>query len=234
MDCFICHRSNWMQEKCLAFLKNLLEYYKDKIEDSDVFLPLEHHGADELLARLVREALPQEVIEKMSENNRWGRNLDLDDDDVHVTLQVLWNNVESHSKVKDILSALFESAMKCPWSEEGEQDVFHGKMMELQRTLKLSDREIDLMLVSLALHENILCDPRNRGGRISTSTNVFMMTKCLNVSEAAVLDSGANQKPLRRFDCLDDDLDFNGRLYPFLCGLTDEPLANSYFTKDTG
>ena len=24
MDCFICHRSNWMQEKCLDFPRNLL------------------------------------------------------------------------------------------------------------------------------------------------------------------------------------------------------------------
>ena len=87
MDCFICHRSNWMQEKCLGFLRNLLENYKDMIEDADVFLPLECPGADELLVRLVREEIPQDVIERMSERSRRGFLLELDDDPVHTTLE---------------------------------------------------------------------------------------------------------------------------------------------------
>ena len=231
MECLICHRSNWMQEKCLGFLKNLLENYKDKINDDDVFLPLECNGAEKLLARLVHETFPKDIIEDMSENRRNGFRLELDDDPAHVTLCGLWNVDETRPNVKAIFPALFENALVKPWGED-DTDVFHARMQELQRTLKLSDQEIDILLVSLAIQESILWDPRNDRRRGSSSRNLFMMAKCLNIGEASVLDAVSPQKPLRRFECLDEDLDVSRRMMPFLCGLSDEPLANSYFTKD--
>ena len=231
MDCFICHKSNWMQEKCLGFLRNLLENYKEKIEDSDVFLPLECKGADNLLAGLVRESFSLEQIEKMSKcGSRRMPQLDLDDDSVHDTLQVLWNRDDTHPMVKVFIQKLFENALSTPWDDNGGKDLFHDKMLELQRTLKLNDREIDLMLISLALRVGILQDPR-RSGKISC--NLFMMAKCLNISEKSVLSSISSDEPLYRLECLDNDLDINSNLFAFFDGLTDEPLASSYFTKDT-
>ena len=231
MDCFICHKSNWMQEKCLGFLRNLLENYKEKIEDSDVFLPLECKGADDLLAGLVRESFSQEQIEKMSEcGNRRMPRLDLDDDSVHNILFVLWNRDDTHAIIPKIIPKLFENALSIPWDNNGGKDLFHDKMLELQRTLKLNDREIDIMLVSLAIQEKIFQDPQNRGRFLR---NLFMMTKCLNISEASVLNCISSDKPLYRLGCLDYDLDINCNLFAFLNGLTDEPLASSYFTKDT-
>lgn len=115
MDCFICHRSNWMQEKCLGFLRNLLENYKDMIEDADVFLPLECPGADELLVRLVREEIPQDVIERMSERSRRGFLLELDDDPVHTTLGGLWNAADTRPRSET--SFLRCSAMR--WHRPG-------------------------------------------------------------------------------------------------------------------
>ncbi len=231
MDCLICHRSNWMQEKCLGFLRNLLENYKEKIENLNVFLPLECKGADDLLAGLVRESFSPEQIEKMSEcgSGRIPR-LDLDDHSVESILFVLWNRDDTHAIIPQIIPKLFENALSIPWDDNGGKDLFQDKMLELQRTLKLNDREIDLMLISLALQEGIIQYLR-RPGR--TADELFMMAKCLNISEASVLDSLSCHKPLRRFDCLDDDLNVNSFLFPFLCGLTDEPLVNNYFTKNT-
>ena len=233
MDCFICHRSNWMQKKCMGFLKNLLEHCKGKIDDNDVFLPLERNGAEKLLSRLVREKLPKDLIERMTENRRNGFSLDLDNDSAHYTLCGLWNDEETHQKMVSILPALFENAISTPWGEDG-KDVFHDRMQELQWTLKLTDAEVDLLLVSISLSENLLTDPRT-GNHISRSSrNLFMMSRCLNVSESTILDMVSSKKPLRRFECLDDDMDFcQFRLSSFLNGLSEEPLANSFFTKDT-
>ena len=110
MDCYICHRSNWMQKKCLGFLKNLLDNFKERIGDSDAFLPLEQNGAEALLARLVHERFPKELVEKMSEHRQHGFLLELDDDPVHTTLEGLWNTEETRPLVKAILPALFEHA----------------------------------------------------------------------------------------------------------------------------
>ncbi len=230
MNCFICRKSNWMQEKCLGFLKNLLENYKENIEDDDVFLLLECNGADEVLARLVREALPQDVVESMSEHRRKGFLLELDDDPVHTTLGGLWNVDAIRPKVRNILPALFDHALSSPWGEAEGKDVFHDKVVELQNTLKLNDMEIDIMLVALALQENLLENPMRLRG---SSRDIMMMSGCLKSSQSSILDLLSPQKPLRRFECLDDDLDIGRTVYQFFCGLTDEPLASSYFTKDT-
>ena len=234
MDCYICHRSNWMQKKCLGFLENLLNNYKDEIDNLDVFQPLECKGADELLVRLVREAFSQEQIEKMSEcSNRRCPRLDLDDDTVQETLKVLWNRNDAHSKVKEIIPKLFEKALSTPWDENDGKDIFHDRMQEFQRTLKLSDVEVNITLVAIAIRESILCAPSDRIHRQGiVSRNLFLMSKCLNRSESAILDTASSKSPLRRFRYLDDDLDINSDLFHFLCGLTDEPLVNSYFTKD--
>ena len=160
MDCFTCHKSNWMHEKCLGFLRNLLEGYKDHIGDSEVFCPLAFKGADELVVRLVREEFSQEQIEKMKGDCcRYAPSLDLDEDSVEQILHELWNRDEALPKAKAIIRKLVDNAFSMPWNEEDNKDVFHDRMMELQRTLKLSDREIDIMLVSIARREDILKNP---------------------------------------------------------------------------
>ncbi len=234
MDCFLCHRSPWMQEKSLGFLKNLLANYKESIDDSDVFLPLECEGSDKLLAKLVRETLPKDIIDKMSERRSRGFLLELDDDPVDETLKGLWNEDSIRHKVHAILPALFENARATFWGNKGDKDLFHAKVLELQQTLKLSDDEIDIFLVSLSIRESILCNPQTHSRRgAATGRKLFMMSKCLNTSEAVILNFVEPQKPLRRFQCLDDDLDTNCVLFTFLCGLSKEPLASSYFVKDT-
>ena len=234
MDCFICHKSNWMQKKCLGFLRNLLENYKEDIMDDNVFLLLEHNRAEELLARLVREMFPQDIIKSMSEHRKNGFLLELDNAPAHVTLGGLWNAQETRYKVTTILPKLFENALSTPWGED-DTDVFYNKMLELQQTLKLNDQEINIMLVSLAISERILWNPTRSKGFCGGNflRNMFMMTKCLNISENSVLNCISSDKPLRRLWCLDNDMDINGDLFAFLNGLTDEPLASNFFTKDT-
>jgi AAA+ superfamily predicted ATPase len=224
-----------MQKKSLGFLKNLLSNYREMIDDEDVFLPLKCIGSEELLATLVRDKFPKDVIERMSERVSRGCFLDLENDSLQKSLSWLWNEDSLRTKVRDILPILFEKALATPWGDADAPDVFHQKMLELQKTLKLSDDEVDIFLVSLAIEEYILCNPRdgrNARGR-SSSLKLFMMSKCLNISETIILDKVSEGKPLRRFQCVDEDLDVNNSLFTFLCGMTEEPLANNYFVKDT-
>ncbi|MGN0866639.1 MAG: AAA family ATPase [Oligosphaeraceae bacterium] len=230
MDCFICRESNWMQEKCLGFLRNLLKNHKERIDNAEVFLPLERNGAEKLLADLVRKRFPKDVIKKISSN--CGCRLDLDDSKAHENLCALWNAEKTHHELVSILPLLFENAIASPWGDNG-RDVFHEKMLEVQNTLKLTDDEVDVLLVSLAISEKITTVPSAKWSRPS-SPCLFMMSKCLNRKEASILNMVSPQSPLRRFECLDDDLNFSSApLRRFLCGLSDEPLASCFFTKDS-
>ena len=52
------------------------------------------------------------------------------------------------------------------------------------------------------------------------------------IAELEVVKNVSEKNPLRKFNCLDDDLDVTGEICAFLSGLTDEPLMNIFFKKD--
>ena len=226
MNCFTCRRSEWMQKKSFEFLGNFLNNYNDVIRDDDVFSLLKCDGAEENLEKVVRRTFPKTIIDKMSSKRHNDFLLELDTDPIETSLSGLWNYKETRGYVRKIMPSLIEYALKESWSEGNGADVFHEKMLELQRTLKLSDLEIDILLVALGLEDHIIDSPGH------PTDVIMMMSKCLNANESVIVDNVEPNKPLRRFQCIDGDLEFNGRLYGFLNGMTNEPLASIYFRKD--
>ena len=225
MDCFICHKSNWMQEKRLGFLRNLLENYNYRIFDSCFFDPIGFDEEEEFFEQLVRERLTSSQIRKIG--------LDLKNKSLNFNLQALWNNDKStRSLAKDIYKKLIEKAMTTPWQSSEDEDLFHEKMLELQSTLRLTDDEIDIVLLSLARRNGLLRHPNDRMGERSLS-NLSFFSYCLNRSISSILSIVSPSKTLRRLECLDEEYDVNGHLYPFLCGMTNEPLVNRYFIRDS-
>ncbi len=231
MNCFICHSSTWMQKKVLGFLRNMLERHKGNIDDSEVFLPLESTGEDEHLSSQIREYIRRKAVARMSKSRRKEIPIDFDEFPIHELLLALWNVEETHCKAKEILPSLFEKAMTFPWGEGSENDLFHDRMMELQQTLKLTDEETDILLLLISFGEGLLCEPTCR--RHCSSVNLPTLSKYLKLDESIIMDALASQKPLRRYQCINDDLEVNERLFRFICGLSKGPLSNSFFTKDS-
>ena len=233
MDSCICHQSPWMREKALDYQKNLLLSYNDRVGDDDVFLPLECPETESMLRNMIRK-LPVRVLKDLAENRSYGFQLDLEYDPPHTMLAALWNRPELRKKIKSILPDLFSlvKASNCP-AERG-CDFFRERVLELQETLKLSNREVDLLMIVVLMIDEILCDPRNvrRIGN-SASQKIFMMALCLNTSESDILNSIRPNKALRKYNCLDEDLDLTREIGDFLSGMTDEPLAHNYYTKDS-
>ena len=153
MKCFLCHESNWMQEKCLGFLRNLLENYNHRILESGVFNPIEDFdGAKELFEQLVKEKFTSFQIKRL---------LDLKNGCLLANLSALWNSDRStRSLAKDICKKIIEKAMATTSQSSEDKDLFHEKMLELQSTLKLTDDEIDIVLISLARRNGLLHHPQ--------------------------------------------------------------------------
>jgi len=244
MDCYISYQSPWMRKKVLDYLQNLLMRYKERISDDDIFIPLECAEAEKILtdqlcklpkhlvpemgvdsSDLARfEGLPKSLRNKLKEQ--------MDESSLRCTLGSLWNKKALQKTIREMIPELIAAAKANIIPEE--DDIFEARVQELQKTLKLSDREIDILLVSLAVNENLITEPRSgnyRGGR--GGQRLFMMTNCLNTTESDILKSVGENNSLRKYNCLDDDLDVTSEICSFLSGMSDEPLANSFFKKDT-
>ncbi len=234
-----------MRNKVLDYLQNLLMRYKERISDDDIFIPLECAEVEKVLTdRLCKlpkhlapaigvdssdlarfEGLPKSLRDKLKEQ--------MDESSLRCTLGSLWNKKPLQKTIREMIPELITAAKASIIPEE--DDIFQVRVQELQKTLKLSDREIDILLVSLAVNGNLITEPRSggnyRGGR--GGQRLFMMTNCLNTTESDILKSVGENNSLRKYNCLDDDLDVTSEICSFLSGMSDEPLANSFFKKDT-
>ena len=242
MDCYVCYRSPWMRKKVLDYLQNLLMRYKDRISSDDIFIPMEcaevENRLTELICKLPKNLIPEtridcSALEQLPKNLREEIREQIEENSLCNTLGRLWNKKALQKTIKEMIPELISVAKESIILEE--DDIFQVRVQELQRTLKLSDREIDILLVSLAVNGNLITEPRSggnyRGGR--GGQRLFMMTNCLNTTESDILKSVGENNSLRKYNCLDDDLDITSEICSFLSGMSDEPLANSFFKKDT-
>ena len=220
-----------MRKKVLDYLQNLLMRYKERISDEDIFTPLECAEAEKILtdqlcklpkhlvpemgvdsSDLARfEALPKSLRNKIKEQ--------MDEDTLRCTLGRLWNKKALQKTVREMIPELIAAAKASIIPEE--DDIFQIRVQELQKTLKLSDRETDILLVSLAVNENLIIEPRSgsyRGGR--GGQRLFMITNCLNTTESDILKSVGENNSLRKYNCLDDDLDVTSEICSFLSGMS--------------
>lgn len=214
-----------MREKALDYLQNLLMCYQDQIYNDNVFRPLDCFENEKILPELIRK-MPKHIIHEMTEHRINGFRLEIDEDQLHTTLCGLWNNEQLRNTVKGWVPELVSAAKSTIVANEG-NDLFRNRVVELQETLKLSDREIDILMVSLALNNDMMDDPSRSRNKL------FVIAYCLNTIETDILKDLGEKSRLRRYNCLDDDFDVEGEICAFLSGVTDEPLSNSYFEKDT-
>ena len=214
-----------MREKALDYLQNLLMCYQDQINNDDVFRPLDCLENERRFPDLIKK-IPKHIIQEMTEHRINGFRLDLDYDQLHTTLCGLWNNEQLRKTVKGWIPEFISAAKATIVPHEG-VDLFRNRVVELQETLKLSDREIDILMVSLALNNDMMEDP------FRSRNKLFVIAYSLNTIESDILKDLGEKSRLRRYNCVDSDFDVEGEICAFLSGVTDEPLSNSYFEKDT-
>ena len=160
-----------------------------------------------------------------------GNRLDFTDSPQEI-FQEIWNCEFARPKLKIMLSGLIEEELRKNSPENYTHEVFAQKMCELQTTLKLNGLEKDILLVMAFLRNRLLCHDVPRHRRTNENSNVLFVAKALDCDQSDIMDAVDEKSKLRRYRCIDNDLDFNSSLFRFLNGFSEEPLTSMYFTRD--
>lgn len=227
MKKYSAQKSYWKENKALGYFNNFIMNHTGYIHDTDVFdLVASLHPREQWIT-WIKGMIPPQTIKRLMNSSDCRSRLDFDDS-VEEILREIWNASYARSPLVSLLKCVVSTELSKHSEDEYATDLFAQKVRELQTTLKLSDFEIDVLLVLALLCENMLCIPDHHSHR---SEKPEFIAKCLDCDVAAVRDALRDDHKLRRYGCVDEDFDFLIQLFGFLNGVSKEPLTNSYYTR---
>ena len=218
----------WKTVKALQFLGNFLKNHKGSVNDNDLFQPITDFLDNYDWEKKIKATFPAQTLARM-ENARSRRDrLDFSDPAQEIFREI-WSFSFARKRLTTMLTGEINAILEKYPLEQYANEVFPRQLAELQKTFALSELETDVLLV-LAFVENdmlTVVDGHNRG--TDTTDKAVFIAKCLNCELAEVMSALDCKANLRRYRCVDRDIDFNRRLFEFLNGITDEPLNNTFF-----
>ena len=223
--------NRWMKEKALEFFSNFIRNHKGVIDDNDTF---------ELIARLethtkfvmrVKTSFSGKKLQELQNRDDRASRLIFDDESKEI-LRKLWNDPSTHPTLRKMFADMIAGYRKKRKSAACSRELFPQKVQELQKTFDLSDFETDILLVLLSVRSGMLKLPEGEQYSLSSEERkVSFVAKCLDRDRGSVLCALGNTGKLRRYMCVDNDLDFNSEIYGYLNGINSEPLASHYFKQ---
>ena len=152
------------------------------------------------------------------------------DDEASEIIREIWSYPFARKCLRRLLVETVDNYVAAHPLDKCADEPFALRAAELQRTLKLSDFETDVLLVLAFVHGNLLCIADGHDRRSDENDKAVFIAKSLNCDVSEVMAALDEKGKLRRYNCIDNDFDFNGSLMGFLNGARKEPLSNSYFT----
>ncbi|MBR4221282.1 MAG: ATP-binding protein [Victivallales bacterium] len=220
-----------MHQKTLDYLENFLMSFDQRINDDDVFKALICEELEEAMPSLMLKTFFLKDINEIWDEGIKEFKSDLGAYGVDFVLRRIWNqNKRMRERLKHILPKMFEMARRVSWKVEGDVDTFLERIKDLQNTLKLSDMEVDVLVALIAFNEEILQPVANRFNDNSVGLKIFTVSRYLKITEGAIVSLLEPRKALRRYRCLDCDLDISYHLRAFFTGVENEPFS-SYFYR---
>ena len=217
----------WKTAKALTYLGNFLKNHQGSVNDNDVFKPVTDLLENCDWEKKIRENFSAAAIKRMEKNPHHIR-LDFDDHPQEI-LREVWNanfaRKQLHKMLVADINALLE---KFPLANHS-AEMFPRKLAEMQKTFALSDFEVEIMTVLAFIRNDMLTIVDGHGRRSDENDKAVFVAKCLDCDISAVISTLDCKEKLRRYNCVDEDFDFNTQLFEFLNGVTDQPLSNTYF-----
>ncbi|MBQ6925102.1 MAG: ATP-binding protein [Kiritimatiellae bacterium] len=219
----------YIDRKICEFWGNMVKNLDEPVRDSDFFSPVANALPHDKVVSLVLAAFEDEELDEMTSAHERRARLDLDDSADEI-LASLWNNRKYTRKTRLVAGKIAEIFQR-GLSKDSEPDPVEQRVRELQRVLKLSDTEREIMLFAYLKRECNLDCPR----RVDNAEKPVFYAMALDVSHGEILKAMDASGKLRKYEVLDDDWDFNFRAYSgFLCGAADEAIERHFYRKMEG
>ena len=212
--------------KMIQYWYNLVKNLDEECRDSDMFMPAAINIPRDRVEKLIRAAYTDEELEQMANAPMRRERLDLSDSTEDM-LQATWNAPGMRRKCKAVLKAVYKEIEKNLAKQEVPDDL-ELRIDELQKVLKLSDLEREVLTFAYLKSETCLSYPR----RIDVSERPLFFAMSLNRAYGEVLGAMSPKGRLRKFNLLDNDWDFHCRAYgPFLCGTEKEAFERRFYKR---
>ncbi|MDD2478696.1 MAG: AAA family ATPase [Victivallaceae bacterium] len=232
MDKYRKDSNSFTRLKALEFFVNFIKNHDDAIENDDVFTIIDEIVSQEELAELIKSTYSTKELTMIQEKCSLGYQWDFNSDPKRI-LWGMWRHGPARSTLRQAIAKLANTFINNN-AKHNPQDGFKKRFKELQSTLGLSDFEIDILLVMLCVRDDTLSITSPFRRRFDERDKIVFIAKCLDYSTIRVVKAVSPQEKLRRYSCLDKDLDFVDDLDPFLYGIENEPLSNIYYQKYQG
>ena len=220
---------NYIDGKFFEFWANMARNLDEPVRDSDFFSPVAALVPREKIVSLIMAAFEDEEIEKLTQAGDRRRRLDFDDSTCEI-LNVLWNN-RAYARKTSLLVETLAGICRKNIGKPSASDAFAKRIGELQRVLKLTDVERDIMLFAYIKRECGFDYPR----RVDNAEKSVFYAMALDLSHGEVLAAMEPRGRLRKYEVLDEDWDFNTRLFGgFLCGTAGDAIERHFYRKLEG
>jgi SpoVK/Ycf46/Vps4 family AAA+-type ATPase len=223
----------FLRFKLLGFIMNLLRVRDSRISDCDFFEfvgeLLTHSGVLELAGATCPLDVMEDFISKADASDAVVPRRHLVDD--HEIIRCLWNGQRTHVPFKRGLLATLQQKRdeyQPLASQPAHPNSLQQRLLELIRLFALDDREADILLLAYIRHTKMWDPGRSKETRADKLLTISLAT---HIPLSALAKLLSNQSRLRKYQCLDDDFDFNKGLDEFMSGLDTEPLASNFFVR---
>ena len=224
-------KNHWKESTALSFFLNFIRTHNGSVNDNDTFKLVSTLLSDEQWIELIKQTFPAEIIKRMGKTSRKGDRLDFTDSSQEI-IREIWSWEFARPKLRTMLTGVVEEELRKNPPEKYADEMFAQKVSELRNTLKLNDHETEILLVLAFVRNHLLCIGDGHNRRSDENDKALFVAKSLDCELSDVMSALDDKSKLRRYQCVDSDLDFNCSLFTFLNGFTEEPLSSMYFTKN--
>ena len=146
MKKYTAQNHRWKESKALGFFLNFINNHKGVIDDNDVFDLVASLRTHAQWIGLIKAAFPKGSLKRMEHSVSCRNRLDYDDD-AQEMFREIWYSEFARTRLRKMFASVISDELAKHPIEQHATDPFAQKVQELQRTLKLTDFEADVLLV---------------------------------------------------------------------------------------